>query len=112
MEEVDVALLRGRRAVQPPLAPRPDRGFMAGTKRKRCTQANRGREAVTVTVAVAEAETERTRETSPRMNEVDEEGGRKGTRRVAAAVESRGREEIRKWSKGKKERVTRLPGKL
>lgn len=35
------------------------------------------------------------------MNEVDEEGGQRGTRRVATA-ESRGREEIRKWSKGKK----------
>lgn len=64
-----------------PLAPRPDRGFMAGTKRKRCTQPNRGRgkEAVTVTAAVAEAETERTRETSPRMNEVGEKSGQKGS---------------------------------
>lgn len=53
MEEVDVALLRGRRAVRSPLAPRPDRGFMAGTERKRCTQADREVEAEAVTVAVA-----------------------------------------------------------
>lgn len=80
--------------------PRPDRGFMAGTKRKRYMQADRGRgrdrgkEAVTVAVAVAEAETERKRGTSRRMNDGRAGGGRgrrerKGRRGVATAESRR-----------------------
>lgn len=79
------------------LTPRPDRGFMAGTKRKRYMQADRGRgrdrgkEAVTVAVAVAEAETERKRETSQRMNDGRAAGGRGGGAKGGGQRERKGR---------------------
>lgn len=78
MEEVDVALLKGRRAVQPPGPSVRSRIHGWQQEEEVHSGRGRGREAVTVAVAVAvtQAETERKRETSRRMNDgvVAEEG--------------------------------------
>lgn len=85
------------------LTPRPDRGFMAGTKRKRYVQADRGRgrgrdrgkKAVTVAVAVVVTGTERKRDIAEderwksRKRRRVEEGRTKGTQRVATAESQR-----------------------
>lgn len=112
MEEVDVTLLKGRRAVQPsrPLGPIED-SWLAPRGRGR----DRGKEAVTVAVAVAE--TERKRETSRRMNDEraggggggGQRGGRKGS---SGRVATRGGVERRYENGVKEKKEARLPSKL